>query len=325
MLLTREEFTKKVFARDNNLCVVPGCDRPAVDAHHILERKLFCDGDPLPGGYNIDNGASLCEQHHIHAEEGYFPPQALRDWLGVPPVLPAICKKELLYDKWGNEIPKAPHAHVKYPKTPYLNFSPGCDDDRYIDTQELLGKPLAVTVKRDGSCVTLSREVCGARNGHTAEHPSFAPLKARHAAVKESIPKGVQVFGEWLYARHSIHYAGDLALLDHLQVFAVYDQDQQLFYSQDDMLDLCRFLGLAAVDRLAVVTYKAEWELVNGVTALAQAAILRGEEGVVVKSMYPYHFGQFPTNVAKYVRENHVQTTDRWKQEAVIKNELRAV
>src|SRR5271163_4187653 len=51
-LLTREEFKQKVFQRDNNLCIV--CQAPAVDAHHLIERKLFADS-----GYYLDNGVSV--------------------------------------------------------------------------------------------------------------------------------------------------------------------------------------------------------------------------------------------------------------------------
>lgn len=53
ILLTRDDFREFVFKRDNHKCVV--CGEPAVDAHHILERRLFHDS-----GYYLDNGASLC-------------------------------------------------------------------------------------------------------------------------------------------------------------------------------------------------------------------------------------------------------------------------
>lgn len=41
-LLSREDFKTLVFKRDQNKCVV--CSSGAVDAHHLLERKLFADG-----------------------------------------------------------------------------------------------------------------------------------------------------------------------------------------------------------------------------------------------------------------------------------------
>ena len=43
-LLTREEFKKQIFGKTNGKCCVPGCDLDAVDAHHIIDRKLWTDG-----------------------------------------------------------------------------------------------------------------------------------------------------------------------------------------------------------------------------------------------------------------------------------------
>ena len=69
VLLTREEFKKQVFARTNGKCCVPGCNHDAVDAHHIMERKLW-----QHGGYYLSNGAALCSEHHLDAEQGRSTP-----------------------------------------------------------------------------------------------------------------------------------------------------------------------------------------------------------------------------------------------------------
>ena len=68
-LLTREEFKKQVFAKTNGKCCVPDCTCDAVDAHHIMDRKLWNDG-----GYYLSNGASLCAKHHLDAEKGIITP-----------------------------------------------------------------------------------------------------------------------------------------------------------------------------------------------------------------------------------------------------------
>jgi len=77
-LLTREEFKKQVFAKTSGKCCVPGCGLPAVDAHHIMDRKLWTDG-----GYYLDNGASLCEIHHLQAEKGIITPKRCYELMGV--------------------------------------------------------------------------------------------------------------------------------------------------------------------------------------------------------------------------------------------------
>lgn len=77
-LLTREEFKKQVFARTSGKCCVPGCSCDAVDAHHIMDRKLWKDG-----GYYLSNGAALCSKHHLDAEQGKITPMQCLDYMGI--------------------------------------------------------------------------------------------------------------------------------------------------------------------------------------------------------------------------------------------------
>lgn len=107
-LLTREEFKRQVFAKTNGKCCVPGCHCDAVDAHHIMDRKLWTDG-----GYYIENGAALCSRHHIMAEDGDITPEQCykymdtENWL-KPDKLTCLtdeefkyCVKHCIIDKWG--------------------------------------------------------------------------------------------------------------------------------------------------------------------------------------------------------------------------------
>ena len=97
-LLSREEFKAQVFARDRHACVI--CQAPAVDAHHILERKLFADG-----GFYLSNGSSLCSDCHLEAEKTVISVDAIRIACGISdPVLPDGFSPQLSYDKWGNQI-----------------------------------------------------------------------------------------------------------------------------------------------------------------------------------------------------------------------------
>ena len=76
-LLTREEFKEQVFAKTNGKCCVPGCECAAVDAHHIMDRKLWSDG-----GYYLTNGAALCSKHHLDAEQGRITPRDCLNFMG---------------------------------------------------------------------------------------------------------------------------------------------------------------------------------------------------------------------------------------------------
>lgn len=88
--LSREQFRLQVFARSNGRCVI--CGDPVVDAHHILDRKLFADV-----GYRLDNGAAVCELHHWACETTEISVAVVRR----AAVLPAFADE---MDKWGNRI-----------------------------------------------------------------------------------------------------------------------------------------------------------------------------------------------------------------------------
>lgn len=66
-----KEWRQKVYARDKFCCQWPGCKkRNKLQAHHIHKWSDF------PGlRYHLDNGISLCYEHHkliTGNEEGYI-------------------------------------------------------------------------------------------------------------------------------------------------------------------------------------------------------------------------------------------------------------
>lgn len=75
ILLSRDVFRESTFERDKHKCVI--CGAKAQDAHHIIERRLWDDG-----GYYIDNGASLCGEHHIMAEQTTLSVEEIREKAG---------------------------------------------------------------------------------------------------------------------------------------------------------------------------------------------------------------------------------------------------
>ena len=95
-LLNRDEFRNAVFKRDGYRCII--CGDEAKDAHHIIERRLFFDG-----GYYLCNGASLCERHHIEAEQTTLTCDNIRLKAGIDNVvIPEHFYSDYNYDKWGN-------------------------------------------------------------------------------------------------------------------------------------------------------------------------------------------------------------------------------
>jgi hypothetical protein len=95
-LLSRDAFKQAVFKRSGGLCVL--CQARAVDAHHIVDRKLWVDG-----GYYLDNGAAVCEACHWLCEKTTVSVEAVRAAAGIDSVLlPPDLHGTV--DKWGNRL-----------------------------------------------------------------------------------------------------------------------------------------------------------------------------------------------------------------------------
>ncbi len=333
-LLTREEFKEYVFKRDKYICIEPDCFKKAVDAHHIIERALWTDG-----GYYLNNGASLCEEHHKQAELDIISPQVLRYWLNVEPILPGILLPNEFHNKYGEpytintkndtrsfNVNDLRISGIKYPTTYYLPFSPiPSEHEKDIFMRKhLIKKPLVITKKMDGSNLKINSKQVTARNGLTAEHKSFDMVKGMHARIKYLIPKKLDIFGEWLYAKHSIHYKAIITLQHLFQIFAVYDREKHIWLGWHEVESLANHLGfptVPVVDNNFCCDNKHE-QLAK-IIKLATEVIKQGHEGIVVRNKYSFHMCQFTHNVAKFVRENHVQTDKHWMSQKIIKNEVK--
>ena len=339
-LLTRSDFKEAVFGRDRSQCVI--CCKTADDAHHIIERKLWSDS-----GYYLSNGASLCEEHHIAAEQTLISCEELRTRCGITRVhLPDhFCPNEVV-DKWGNPIlPNgqrlrgelfedegaqkvlAPVLHlftsrVKYPRTFHLPWSPGkTSDDRTMDnpTGMFAGSEVVVTEKMDGECTTMYRDYLHARGIDYAPHRSRDYVKALHGRIAADIPDGWRLCGENLYGVHSIAYH---ELPAYLLVFSIWN-DRNECLPWDETVLWGTLLGLQVVP----VLYRGPWNetAVRSLDGAAKSQLGGDREGYVVRRADSFHYRAFRKSVAKYVRKDHVQTDEHWKTQAVVPNKLREI
>jgi hypothetical protein len=121
---------------------------------------------------------------------------------------------------------------AKYPRTWHLPFSPGLTrDDRIMPdgVARLLGRPLVLTEKMDGSNVVLRR---GGVFPRARWHESMGSLEALHATIIHPLPEGIDVAAEWLLATHAIRYDRLAALC---QVFGAFDADREAFVAWGDV------------------------------------------------------------------------------------------
>jgi hypothetical protein len=343
ILLTRDEFRESVFARDDHKCVM--CKAWGIDAHHILERRLFPDG-----GYYIDNGASLCEKHHLLAESTQLSCDDIRAAAGITNIiLPPHFYIDVEYDKWGNEIlPNGTRVKgelfndlsvqkildpfldlfidkVKYPRTFHLPWSPGMNrDDRMMENVEVFENELVmICEKLDGENTSMYPHDIHARSLDSDTHPSRSWVKTLWGQKGYNIPEGWRVCGENMYAKHAIHYTNELgnALSTYFYMFSIWD-DRNMCLSWDETEEWAELLGFTLVP----VLYRGIWDM-NVIKELNKKMETNPNtiEGYVVRLAREYHYSEFRKVCGKYVRKNHVQNNHgHWAQNKITKNEIKS-
>lgn len=212
---------------------------------------------------------------------------------------------------------------MKYPRTPHLPQSPGGtnDDKRLTDLSGLQGRHLVATEKLDGSNVCLQRDQCFARtHAHAPTHPSFDLFKVYHARMKDKIPEYLQIFGEWLYAKHSIYYT---SLPDYLMVFGIRDLRTNMWGDWPEVEMWAEELGCPTTPVLAYIPEEADLQKTFEELA-ARPSSCGGDsyEGFVVRRFEYYDDENFSNAVAKYVRKDHVTSPHHWKMMQIVRNRL---
>jgi hypothetical protein len=210
----------------------------------------------------------------------------------------------------------------KYGRTYHYPFSPGTTSDDRInsaywnDVRKM--QALVHTEKLDGENNCVSRTGVFARS-HSA--PTSSPwtrsLREKWEVMKHDLGD-MEIFGENLYAIHSIEYR---KLEQHYFVFAIRTMDTWLSWAEVKFY--AAMFDLAVVPELATVTPKDESSLRRDVLYLAeQESVFESfdivtnrpcaREGIVSRNTEEFAVADFDQNIFKYVRKNHVKTDAHW-------------
>lgn len=153
----------------------------------------------------------------------------------------------------------------KYPRTYHLRGSKGVESHDAVAFQELQGKHLVVEEKVDGSCVAVGFDegVSFIRHrGSVACGLEFDMLKAFVAANEEALYLALEdryvMYGEWLFAKHTIFYDN----LPHLFLeYDVYDRQTKHFLSTPARQKLLRGVSVCSVRILHSGTFTSQADL----------------------------------------------------------------
>lgn len=231
---------------------------------------------------------------------------------------------------------------VKYPRTPHLFGSKGTDDDKHLNAAEsdefIADESLIVEEKIDGTNVGIHFKSDGEMvlqcRGHLITkgmHPQYDLFK-QWTAVKRFVIEGLLedrfiLFGEWVYARHSVHYR---QLPHYFFEFDIYDKDEEQFLSLERRMELLDGTGLATVpvvhrgaigkeeleELIGPSRFGSEFEnpLTGRTDNLMEGLYLRTEAAGVV------------TARAKFVRPEFVEKVKQsthWQHQAMVPNLLK--
>lgn len=204
---------------------------------------------------------------------------------------------------------------IKYPRTPHFPFSETITKDDKIlkDTSIFNGKNIVITEKMDGENSTVYKNYYHARSISSRHEKYHSWLISYIKNFQYLIPENWRICGEYLFVKHSIQYD---KLKSFFLVFSVWN-DKNFCLSWEDTENFCKQLGLETVP----VLYKGKYDE-NIVKNIAKNIVENGGEGIVVRLSDSFSYNEFQNSVAKFVRKNHVQTDNHWRNQKIEQNKL---
>jgi hypothetical protein len=219
---------------------------------------------------------------------------------------------------------------LRFPRTPHLVWLGAGKprDDKLLspdDADELLSHPVIVEEKVDGANIGISLsdgenlmvQNRGAFLSWDSLHPQFKTLprwiEAHRHDLTDSLGSDLILFGEWCYAKHSIHYT---RLPDWFLAFDVYDRAASRFWSVERRDAFAQGIGLAIVPQLA----RGKFEVMGIKRLLGPSRFTEGPaEGIYVR----WDQGDFLERRAKLVRAEFSQAIgEHWTRAAIQPNLL---
>jgi hypothetical protein len=198
---------------------------------------------------------------------------------------------------------------VKFPRIHHLSFSQQIHkDDKTIENPEyFLNKEIIITEKLDGSNCCFFEDKWFSRSGELASGSWFNILKNKHF---NNYDKNFMYFGENMYAKHSIYYD---KLTDWFYLFEVYDPKRKLFLSLNERNYLPNFpFNFVPSVWCGVCKSLKELEKILLKEIKKESYFGKEREGFVVRTTNYIFLENYSSCVAKFVRENHVQTDEHW-------------
>ena len=231
---------------------------------------------------------------------------------------------------------------VKYPRTPHLFGSKGTDDDKHLSEVEsrefIADESLIVEEKIDGTNVGIHFTSAGQMvlqcRGHLITqgmHPQYDLFKqwtaVKRGVVEARLEDRYILCGEWVYARHSVHYR---QLPHYFFEFDIYDKEEEAFLSLEKRLSLIEGAGIETVPVLhqGVIGKKAREELIGPslFDSVFENPVTRRTDNLMEGLYLRTEAAGAVAGRAKFVRPEFVEKVKQsthWQHQAMVPNLLK--
>lgn len=183
----------------------------------------------------------------------------------------------------------------RYPRTLHLEGSKGITDPNSIPFSTIADTNLVIEEKLDGSCISicfLDGELYIYHRNSVASGPEFRQLyqqiQALDVEIYSILGERYVIYGEWLYAKHTIYYDN----LPHLFFeYDVFDRENNYFLSTIQRIKLALPLPNVRIVRIGSFSKLSEIASLIGPSAYvttAQADNLRKQAGIDIGSELLY-------------------------------------
>ncbi|MFK7769332.1 MAG: RNA ligase family protein [Mariniblastus sp.] len=228
----------------------------------------------------------------------------------------------------------------KYPRTPHLDCSKGTSDDKRLGAKEsarlLADQSLIVEEKLDGTNVGLhfsEGELVLQCRGHeitAGMHPQYDLFKqwatTKRVMFEEMLGERFLIYGEWLYARHSVYYQ---QLPHYFFEFDIFDKQDKTFLSLETRLEKLEGSGIITVPVVhqGALSLKQLRSLVGPSQFESKlTSPSNGKSDDLMEGLYlRTEANDIVTARAKFVRPEFtqcVQQSNHWQHEAMVPNQL---
>lgn len=188
---------------------------------------------------------------------------------------------------------------MKYPRTLHIDYNSGLtNDDRIQKDLTFLANPIIITEKLDGHNTSLKKTgVYGRSHGNVCKQPYNKNLWVIWDRINSYLD-GIDIFGENLYAKHTIEYN---CLTNHFFVIGI--KRDNLWLSWDEVKFICELLELTTVPVLdeGIYAFNKIKTFIDKESNKNSTIGNVTKEGFVFRNADEFDYNDFNLNVIKWV------------------------